>query len=212
MAVILSPHLDDAVLSLGQFMQTETCTVVTVFAGSPRDGLSDYDASCGFTTSAQAMTKRLNEDDAALSMLGARPERLNFLDRQYGQPTDDEVLTEALAPYLHRGVMAPLGLGHPDHAQVFYCVTKAMGPGVPLFFYEELPYRVLWPEQAHAAKKMLQLNGFQIQELPFPILQGDRDRKAAAIAEYHSQFPKGADDPCLLVPERVWKAVKPVQP
>lgn len=210
MATILSPHLDDAVLSLGQFMQTEPCTVVTVFAGIPEDGLSDYDASCGFATSAQAMAERREEDRRALLTVGCQNfTQYGLLDQQYEQSTDDEELTAALVPYVTPDAIVPLGLGHPDHAQVFRCVINAVPRGMPLFFYEELPYRVLWPEQAQAAKKMLQLNGFQIQELPFPILQGDRDVKAKAIAEYRSQFPNGADDPCLLVPERMWRAVKP---
>jgi LmbE family N-acetylglucosaminyl deacetylase len=208
MAVILSPHLDDAVLSLGQFMQTEPCTVVTVFAGSPRDGLSDYDASCGFTTSAQAMTKRLAEDDAALGVLGVWAERLQFLDLQYGQPTEDDDLAAALAPYLKPDVMVPLGLGHPDHVQVARCVRAAAPVGMPLFFYEESPYRTLWPEQAHAALVSMRLNGWKTQDLPFPFESGTRKLKARAIAEYRSQFPNGADDPCLLVPERCWRAKK----
>lgn len=210
MSVILSPHLDDAVLSLGQFMQTEPCTVVTVFAGNPDAGLSDYDASCGFATSSDAMASRRAEDLLALRELGIIDiAHLPFLDRQYDEPTADEMLTTELLPFLKPDVIVPLGLGHPDHAQVFRCVIDAVPRGMPLFFYEELPYRVLWPEQAHAARKLLMLNGFKIQELPFPILQGDRDVKAKAIAEYRSQFPNGADDPCLLVPERMWRAVKP---
>lgn len=208
MKTILSPHLDDAVLSLGQFMQTEPCTVVTVFAGSPRDGLTDYDASCGFTTSAQAMTKRLAEDAAALDMLGADHRWLNFLDMQYGQPTRDDELTEALDPFLQPDVMVPLGLGHPDHVQVARCVRAAAPVGMPMFFYEEAPYRTLHPEQAHAALVEMQLNGWKRQDLPFPLESGNRYFKASAIGHYASQFPNGADDPCLLVPERVWRAVK----
>lgn len=208
MKTILSPHLDDAVLSLGQFMQTEPCTVVTVFAGSPRDGLSDYDASCGFTTSAQAMTKRIAEDDAALAMLNAKGERLQFLDQQYGQPVDRDELTAALEPFIQPDVMVPLGLGHPDHALVARCVRATAPVGMPMFFYEELPYRVLWPEQAHAALVAMQLSGWTRQNLPYPFQSGNRYYKASAIGHYASQFPNGADDPCLLVPERCWRATK----
>ena len=50
--VVLSPHLDDAVLSVGRFLAASPGTVViTVFAGIPGGlGLTRYDRSCGFAT------------------------------------------------------------------------------------------------------------------------------------------------------------------
>jgi hypothetical protein len=50
-ALVISPHLDDAILSAGQFLVGRPhVTVATVFAGTPptTDVLTSYDRSCGF--------------------------------------------------------------------------------------------------------------------------------------------------------------------
>lgn len=208
--LIVSPHLDDAVLGLGQYLAVRPgTTVATVFAGIPEDGLSDYDRSCGFTTSTEAMTTRRDEDTAALRTLQGRPHHLDFLDRQYGQPTDDDTLTAALAAVYRPDVLAfvPLGIGHPDHEQVARCARAALPTGT-LICFEELPYRVLHPEQVVDALDKIHAEGWAIGELPYPLDQGAREHKATAVACYTSQFPNGADDPCLLVPERAWRIAR----
>lgn len=208
MNVIVSPHLDDAVLSLGQFMALGPTTVVTVFAGAT-DGLSDYDESCGFISSREAMTARRAEDLTACSILAATPTHLDFLDQQYKQPTADEDIVAVLKRFIRpdRAIFAPLGIGHPDHVQVARCVREAAGDH-HLFVYEELPYRVLWPEQAHDALAKIRAEGFDIAEVPHPFKHGPREKKASAVAAYASQFPDGATDPCLLVPERCWRIAR----
>jgi hypothetical protein len=50
--LVVSPHLDDAVLSCGRWLAAHPGTlVVTVFAGVPSNGnrLTDWDARCGFS-------------------------------------------------------------------------------------------------------------------------------------------------------------------
>ena len=60
-ALIVSPHLDDAVLSVGQVMAGRPdMTVATVFSGVPRrcgpGDLTTYDRDCGFTSAAKAIS------------------------------------------------------------------------------------------------------------------------------------------------------------
>lgn len=210
MATILSPHCDDAVLGLGQFMQTEPCLVITVFAGFPDESLlTDYDKSCGFESSGLAMATRCVEDVRALQVVGAKGVHLGRFDLQYRDGTsDDDGLADELRVHLTADTFVPLGIGHPDHVAVARAVRAAVPVGMPLFWYEEAPYRTLHPEQAHISLVQMKSEGFAIQDLPFPLSQGSLDVKAKAIARYKSQFPNGADDPCLLVPERVWRAVK----
>lgn len=207
MNVIISPHLDDAVLSLGQFLAAEPARVVTVFAGIPLPSVStDYDKSCGFSSSRQAVTTRRDEDASACHTVGAEPTHLDFLDLQYRDDTPDPKLI-ARALHEQRGddtVYVPVGIGHPDHRLVSDAALLMSGT---LVFYEELPYRVLHPEQVVERLEIVR-RSFDLQDVPLPLPAGPRAVKEEAIGEYRSQFPDGATDPCLLVPERAWMAAR----
>ncbi len=91
--LVVSPHLDDAVLSAGLFLLTEPGAVVaTVMAGHPGPGvLSDWDRACGFVDGDDPVARRRDEDRAALAILGARPHHLEFLDQPYraGRAADE---------------------------------------------------------------------------------------------------------------------------
>lgn len=211
---VISPHLDDAVLSLGQFMATERCVVYSVLAGIPKPGyLSEYDRSRGFSSSAAAVKSRRKEDGDALRELGAVARHLGFLDAQYSDSgargVDPALITLELRRVMSRTVhtFAPLGIGHPDHRLVARCARDAV-PAGELLLYEELPYRVMWPEQVAEELERIRAEGWSIEMWPLPI--GARAKKEQAISRYRSQFPDGADDPCLLVPERVWRATRGV--
>jgi LmbE family N-acetylglucosaminyl deacetylase len=83
--VVLSPHLDDAVLSAWYVLtSTASVTVVTVFAGVPKAGfVTDLDRHLGATESAARVQQRRAEDRAALATLGADHVHLDLLDAQY---------------------------------------------------------------------------------------------------------------------------------
>lgn len=214
MMKVISPHLDDAILSLGQFLAaTPGTVVVTVCAGLPaKDVLTDYDRATGALSSRNAMTLRRQEDAEACAEVGALPRWLDFLDGQYPRagygyaPTLPmaEAIRVHLPPNEH--VFAPLGIGHPDHLLVARACREAAYD--ELLLYEELPYRVLWPEQVFQALDEVESEGWRLDPLPWPTPAGDRAVKERAIAKYRSQFPAGADNPCLLVPERVWRATR----
>lgn len=211
MIVILSPHCDDAILSLGQFMTTAPCTVVTVFAGIPSSGLSAYDESCGFTESSTAMRTRRLEDQRACELLGANVVHLDFLDAQYQYPADDATITKTLEAFYRPDwrIFAPVGIGHPDHVQTARCARAAMAAGTQ-FAFEELPYRVQHPEQVIDALNKIRAEGWDIADLPDPLEQGARNRKAAALERYDSQFPtvEAAHEPMFLCPERCWRIAR----
>lgn len=218
---VLSPHLDDAVLSLGQHLVAQQYTasperVVTVFAGRPQSSrfLTGYDQSCGFGSSRQAVETRRDEDSKACWTLGVEFVHLSELDNQY-RKTHDPRIVDRIAHQCHRymtgleHVYVPLGIGHPDHrvlaqAAELAATTLVKRRPVSLLFYEELPYRVLYPE--HAAARLAELVAAGWDLSLWPVDLGSIDLKAEAIACYKSQFPEGAVDPCLRVPERVWRA------
>src|SRR5207244_5204724 len=119
------PHLDDGVLSCGRLLAGRPgSAVVTVCAGTPRDDalVTEWDARCGFDSARDAMAARRREDDAALTLLQARPVRLPFCDSQYGEapPRDDvqRALREALVGLAPEAVLYPMGLFHSDHVLV----------------------------------------------------------------------------------------------
>jgi len=218
--MVISPHLDDAVLSAGQMMAGRPdCVVVTVFSGVPDPPqVTAYDRSCGFMSSTEAMIARMLEDHQALSRLGARAEHLGHLDSQYG-PASVNAIYEDLADRWWRlgfpDVLAPLGLAHPDHAAVaIACHVLAddvREKGKAMFLYEELPARVLWPELVAPAIDYWRANTKPWGWEPGFIGTGSKVTKAHAVRAYRSQMPNigalgdGAGRTCLFVPERFWK-------
>lgn len=84
-AVILSPHLDDAVFSLWHVLDSpEDVTVVTVYAGIPEPGfVTPLDFDHGATDSAEWMRRRRQEDANSLEIAQRKPVHLDLLDAQY---------------------------------------------------------------------------------------------------------------------------------
>jgi LmbE family N-acetylglucosaminyl deacetylase len=149
---VVSPHLDDAILSLGgEIFQRSRAgsevSIVTVFAGEPDslDPAGPWDRRCGFATAGEAARARRREDAAACGIVGARPHWLPFPDGQYGAHPRSEV-GRALAPLLGSAdlVLTPgFPLVHPDHPWVTALVVDAAdGPTVGC--YLEQPYASTW--------------------------------------------------------------------
>ena len=93
LVVFLSPHLDDVVASCGGTISHLACIgteveVVTVFAGSPTDELSEFAASLHATWRLpyDAPAWRRDENRRALSDLGAGSICLSFQDAIYRRP------------------------------------------------------------------------------------------------------------------------------
>src|SRR4051812_33085440 len=97
--VVISPHLDDAVFSCGEWLAGHPgATVVTVFAGVPTvgDRLTEWDARCGFGSAAEAVMVRRDEDRRAQALVEADAVWLDFTDSQYGESPDDSSVVAAL--------------------------------------------------------------------------------------------------------------------
>ena len=150
-AVILSPHLDDAVWSCFSLLAREDDVVVaTVFAGIPDGAPGWWDAQCGITDSAAHVRDRRAEDSAVLGSLGRAAVHLDLLDGQYREaPVPAGEIVAALAgrvPAVRR-VYAPGGIGHPDHALVRDAGALLRELGVPVTVYTDYCYstREGWP-------------------------------------------------------------------
>lgn len=191
---VISPHLDDAVLSCAQVLAAHPgSTVITIFAGRPEDGrLSAWDEA-SFRSGEDPMAIRQREDRAALGALGATAVHLQFLDEAYGPSADlDEVAEElgrqidAVAP---RTVLLPLGISHADHERTHQAAIRLIRdrPHIRWVTYEDLPYRFEYYEAVHAQKAALFASGLRLSELHLP--SDARKRvKLRAIRCYGSQI------------------------
>ena len=120
--VVVSPHLDDGVLSLGATIAVETqrgiaVDVLTVFANDPasRAPAKAWDRACGFATEGQAASVRREEDRQACELVGALPKRLPSADSEYVRERSESAVWEPpvrLSPMRH-SPPAGFPLAHP---------------------------------------------------------------------------------------------------
>lgn len=146
---ILSPHLDDAVFSLGAAIARATrlgsaVEVVTVFAGDPDASAPSgtWDARSGFRTCGEAIRARRSEDLRACGVLGASTRWLSFADLQYDPPLRSEV-ARTLTPILDAAstILTPgFPTTNPDHRVVTELALDLAPASARLGVYLEQPY------------------------------------------------------------------------
>jgi LmbE family N-acetylglucosaminyl deacetylase len=148
---VLSPHLDDGVLSLGAAIAATRAdvTIVTVLAGDPDSELAagHWDSRAGFRTAGEATRARRAEDVRACDEVGAKRAWLPYFDEQYPRLGEDDEIW--------KGVLAALGdaetvlvpgfpLMHPDHRWLHDLVATRDLPDRRLGHYVEEPYAAAW--------------------------------------------------------------------
>ncbi|MDP9434531.1 MAG: PIG-L family deacetylase, partial [Actinomycetota bacterium] len=162
----VSPHLDDAVFSVGGLLAVladagHEVTVVTCFTASV-PGPTGFPLACqtdkGLAPDVDYMALRREEDQAALRVLGAVPLHLPLPEaphRGYDSPAalfagvrpDDDAhrqVTACLEPLDADLWLAPQGLGgHVDHLQVLRAVA---GLGRPTAWWRDAPYVLRAPQ------------------------------------------------------------------
>lgn len=147
---VVSPHLDDAVLSVGGTIHEMTqrgvdVTIVTIFAGDPDASTppSYWDAGRAATTQGDAVRTRRAEDNAAASALGATTVALPWSDSGYVAPRDPDAIWRDVAPVLESAATVLLPgwpLSHADHRYSTLLVLERIDPAMPIVFYAEQPY------------------------------------------------------------------------
>jgi hypothetical protein len=152
--VVLSPHLDDAVLSCWHLLdRADRAAVVNVFTAPPPPGapLAWWDRLTGATDPAQRMRERRAEDARALGHAGASACALGQLDHQYRfGPEPRAAVAAGIAGAVGAGalVVAPAGLaGHPDHVLVRDAALALATAGARVTLYADLPHAIArgWP-------------------------------------------------------------------
>jgi LmbE family N-acetylglucosaminyl deacetylase len=192
--VVLSPHLDDAVLSVGAYMHQQArlgtrVRALTVFANDPAadDPPGPWDVLCGFPSAAAAASARREEDVRACALVGAEPQWLAFADDSYGRSPEADDVWESLQP-LVAGASLLLVPGFPlrqaDHAWLTRLVVDRRAELSPaLGFYAEEPYARAAFDRGAAVAAPLPLEFVRV-----PTRVTDRVAKIRAVLQYRSQL------------------------
>ena len=153
--VILSPHLDDAVLSCWHLLAGPgEVTVINVFDGTPPPGTPPpwWDTITGAVDPQSRMRERLREDAAARAELGRQAIGLGLLDAQYrGAEPEVGTLVDRLAEHIGEDalVYAPAAIdgNHLDHVLVRDAAIELSRLGRRLRLYADLPQAIRggWP-------------------------------------------------------------------
>jgi LmbE family N-acetylglucosaminyl deacetylase len=225
--VIVSPHLDDAVLSCGGFMAAHPgVTVLTVFAGNPGSypvPMRLWDVQSGFGPSDDVMEARRIEDGAALGLLGAVPRHLDYVEHTYN-PGDTPVAPEVLAEGVGRAlealdptlVIAPFGLANPDHDvthRACMLVRDRVAPEVSWWLYEDNGYKHIPGMLAWRVSTLFRRGVWPTPVCP--VVDHAGARKAAAVECYPSQLFALDDDWNIReklaspAPEQFWRLAPP---
>jgi LmbE family N-acetylglucosaminyl deacetylase len=224
--VVCSPHFDDAALGAAYLLLAHPgSTVVTVFGGPPPaypDPPTEWDEQGGFRTGDDVVALRREEDRAAMSMLGAVPHWLDFVDHQYLAPSDRAGASEvaaALEPVIEAvkptAVFLPMGLANPDHVVTHEggALLAARRNDIAWFCYEDSGYKHIPGMLAWRVAKL-----FRSDLWPTPMAVpalADVDTKRAAIECYKSQLAPLDRDHALAariggaVPEQHWALAPP---
>lgn len=185
--VVLSPHLDDAIFSLGAAIASagkrSAVSVVTVFAGDPEsdEPAGVWDARAGFRTAGEAARRRRAEDQLACADVGARPVWLPFPDHQYARGADDELVWSAVEEAIAGAetILVPaFPLQHDDHVRLRELVERHGVPNRRLGLYIEQPYAAAWTSERPEGSW-----------LPAAAALPQRLAKLRACRRYASQLP-----------------------
>jgi LmbE family N-acetylglucosaminyl deacetylase len=224
--VVVSPHLDDAVLGCAYLLAAHPgSTVVTVFAGRPASyptPMERWDALCGFVEGDEVHVARRAEDVAALAVLDATPVWLDFVEHSYLERSDwvgaDQVIdvleatVRGLAP---TAVVAPFGLGNPDHDVTHEAVMLLRDrlPEAAWFCFEDTGYKHIPGLLAWRISRLFR-RGVWPTPAAVPV-EVDHARKMAAVGCYPSQLRALEADwqvgakLAAPAPEQLWRLAAP---
>lgn len=213
--LVVSPHLDDAVLSCGQLLAANPGSVVlTVFSFNVLKGyrLTSWDRLCGLKRVVDVPRLRRGEDAVALAGLGCSPR--HYYSDQHTDPGDLLwLISDAwrLVAQMHgnypRTILIPMGMGHPDHDVVFRRALEAkarMPKHLRWIVYEEPVRRLI-----HTKEMKARIRKYKMR--PIRLRVGALERKRQAVAAYASQVVGlkkewGEQfDTDVFAPERYWR-------
>lgn len=148
--VVVSPHLDDAVLSVGATVAAlvqrgARVSVLTVFGGDPTSELpaGPSNRRAGFRTVGEAARARRAEDGLACRRVGARAVWLPYADDESVPLPAADSAWGMMVDFVERAdlVLVPgFPLAHPHHRWVTELLLARTPDAVPVGCYVEQPY------------------------------------------------------------------------
>lgn len=196
--VVVSPHLDDGVLSLGAAMSWAArrgarIELLTVFGCDPESDAptGGWDRRGGHATEGESARARREEDRRACAILGVAPVWLPFGSVDYERHGDDDEIREAVEG-VARGADTVLLPGfpvtHPDHRWLADTLAR-LWRNRSLGLYAEQPYA----QRSDGKRRIPDWLEEAVREMPrfenVPVGVTDRFAKWRAIRQYRSQLP-----------------------
>lgn len=177
--LIVSPHSDDAIFSIGAFLSNQS----DVFIITPFMGIPDDEAG---KNKHETLSKEHNK---ACKIIGAKHIDGDFLDDVYPDLNHDrlrEFLYLETAQLGADEIYIPLGIHHHDHMLVADFMMDILDELniEDFYFYEELPYKKLYPEKTKKRIDRIK-NRYGDVMMINPILYNTK--KDSAIRAYVSQ-------------------------
>ncbi|GAA3123616.1 PIG-L deacetylase family protein [Streptosporangium carneum] len=224
--IVVSPHLDDAVMSVaGVLSRSEgPAVIVTVLGGVPAEGHSAWDRLSGFASAEETVRERRAEDARACEILGVDQVVLEYPDVP-ARALRLRGLEDFLAEHVtgETQVLLPMGIGNADHEAVRDQALDALGglDAARPQIYADLPYASVVREwgadsaaEALAAKPPVRTLAERHRIRPEPRIRLEEDEwalKRRAVLSYASQLAPLACDygeflamPGPLQHELVW--------
>ncbi|HET9098287.1 MAG TPA: PIG-L family deacetylase [Candidatus Saccharimonadales bacterium] len=201
--VVLSPHLDDALINCFHAIHVQKALVTTVFSGVPRSRVNKlWDILGGESDGSRMMLKRRQEDIRALKLISPEsPIHLNFLDHQYAsgdRPSIEEMAKEIITKAPAGCVfLAPLAASrvrrHPDHILIREIGLYLRKQGHEVRFYPDSPYmflpKVLNPRAGNKLRQTAaSMLGGAVEISMYKLRPAETQLKCRALHMYKSQY------------------------
>ncbi len=214
--IVLSPHYDDAVLSLGGFIaHNNNKTIVATFftQNASTTGETEWDRLSGLASSPESSTIRSRENSQSLMTLWVKGLDYAYIDFQYRQAdqatsqlvTIHNSLVSSIEALIQENrlfklnIFGPAYFGdditHPDNKllhQAFMEVAKLYvnDPNITFYIYEDFPYVKLYNQKNKNDLRSFIENTDKVVLVPTPlnISVSDVLLKEQALLDYVSQI------------------------
>lgn len=196
--VVVSPHLDDGILSLGASIASwsragATVELLTVFGCDPASAApaGGWDRRGGFATEGESARARREEDRRACALVGATPVWLPFGSVDYERHGDDDDVRRAVevaADGTDLALVPGFPLTHPDHVSLVRTLAGGLG-GRRVALYAEQPYTRRAGTEPRVPDWVSEAVDGPSAFVSLRARPRDRIAKWRAIRSYRSQLP-----------------------